>query len=68
MRKGGSVSATTYSRIAGAIFTLAALVHLYRLILPFPIQIGSQSVPNSASWAFVIIAGVLGFLGFRTRA
>jgi len=62
------MSALTYSRLAGALFILIALVHAYRLVAPFPVQIGSLSVPHGASWAGLIVAGALGLLGLRARS
>ena len=62
------MSAVTFSRVAGTFFVLVALVHLYRLISDFPIQLGSLAVPHGASWVGVIAAGTLGFLGIRARA
>jgi len=61
------VRALTYCRIAGALFVLIALVHAYRLVAPFPVQIGSLSVPQSASWVGAVVAGLLGVLGLRAR-
>jgi len=61
------MNAVTFSRLAGMLFALATLVHAYRLIVFFPIQIGSFSVPQAASWAGLLIAGVLSFLGLRAR-
>ena len=62
------MSALTYSRTAGVLFILIALVHAYRLVFPFPVQVGSLSVPHGASWAGLIVAGVLGILGLRARS
>ena len=62
------MSAVPYSRMVGAFFVLIALVHVYRLIVFFPIQIGSFAPPQAASWAGLIIAGTLGVLGLRARA
>ena len=61
------MSAGTYSRIAGATFILIAIVHAYRLLAPFPVQIGPISVPQGASWAGLVVAGALGILGLRAR-
>ena len=61
------MSAVAFSRLAGAFFTLVALVHAWRLVSFFPIQIGSLSVPAAASWVGLAIAGALGFLGLRAR-
>ena len=62
------MNAVTYSRIAGAFFTLVALLHVYRLFSYFPLLVGSFSVPQAASWAGLVVAGALGFLGLRARA
>jgi len=62
------MNAVPYSRIAGAFFTLVALVHAYRLFAPFPVQVGTFSLPQTASWAGLLVAGVLGVLGLRARA
>ena len=61
------MNAVTFSRLAGAVFTVVALVHLYRVIQPFPIELGSVSVPQAASWAGLVVTGALGYLGLRAR-
>ena len=61
------MSAVTFSRLAGTIFAVVALAHLYRLLSHAPIQLGSFSVPYGVSWVAVIGAGALGFLGIRAR-
>lgn len=61
------MTAATYSRIAGAIFTLIALIHAYRLVAFFPVEIGSVSVPYAGSWVGLVIAGALGLLGLRAK-
>jgi hypothetical protein len=62
------MSAVGFSRLAGIVFALVALVHVYRLVAPFPIQIGSWSVPQAASWVGLAIAGALAILGLRARS
>ena len=62
------MSAVTFSRLAGTVFVLVALAHVYRLVSHAPIQLGSFSVPYSVSWVAVIAAGTLGLLGIRARA
>ena len=58
----------TFGRVAGSLFLLIALLHVYRLISPFPIQIGSFAVPQAASWGGILVAGGLAFWGLRSRA
>jgi len=57
----------TYCRVAATIFALAAIGHVYRLIEPFSIQIGSHSVSQGASWAIFLMAAALSVLGFRAK-
>jgi hypothetical protein len=61
------MNSVVFSRLAGALFGLFALVHAYRLAAPFAVQIGSLVVPQAASWAFLAVAGILAFLGLRAR-
>ena len=56
-----------FCRLAAFVFAFAALVHAYRLIEPFSIQIGAFTVPESASWLGLLVAATLSVLGFRTR-
>jgi len=61
------MKASAFARLAGTLFVLVALLHVYRLFSDFPIQIGSFAVPHQASWAAALIAGGLGILGLRAR-
>lgn len=45
--------------VSGIVFLLIALVHLYRVISPFPIMIGSTPIPEAASYVGLIIFGLL---------
>jgi len=45
--------------VSGLVFLLLALVHLYRVINPFPIIIGTNVVPEAASYIGLIIFGLL---------
>jgi hypothetical protein len=55
----------TFSTVAGIVFTLVALFHLIRIFEDWPLIIGDWSVPKSASWVALIVAGGLALLGFR---
>jgi hypothetical protein len=46
-----------FTWIASAIFALMALVHIYRLIKPFEVTIGSCHLPQ---WARIVGAASLG--------
>lgn len=51
--------------IAALIFTLMALVHVYRLVTHFQIVIGSHVIPEAASYAAIVVTGALALGLFR---
>ncbi len=51
--------------LAALIFTLMALVHVYRLVTHFQIIIGSHTLPESASYLAILVTGLLAFGLFR---
>jgi hypothetical protein len=55
---------STYMKVAGTIFLVVAVLHLYRAVSSLPIVIGDFSVPVVASWIGVVIAGFLAYRGF----
>jgi hypothetical protein len=55
----------TYSLIAGIIFSLVALLHALRLLRGWHVVIGDLSLPVWVSWLGLVIAGYLGYQGFR---
>ena len=59
------MDAKTFSLMAGVIFAVVALFHLVRIFEEWPVIIGDWSVPKSASWVALIVAGGLALLGFR---
>jgi len=59
------MDAKTFSLVAGVIFAVVALLHLLRIFKEWPIIIGDWSVPKSASWIALIVAGGLALLGLR---
>lgn len=61
----GDPHAKPYLYVSAAIFALVALMHLARLFMGWPVQLGEQSVPMAASWAGLIIAGALSLWGLR---
>ena len=52
--------------VAGTIFGLVALVHLYRLYSHFSIIIGTTEVPSWVSVVGVIVAGGLSYWMFSS--
>ena len=54
----------TYFLVTGVIFGLVSLLHLIRLVLWLPFQIGPWNVSFRISAIAFILSGVLSFLGF----
>jgi len=54
-----------FTLIAAIIFAVMALLHVYRLITNFQVILGSHEIPLSASYAAILIAGVLAWGLFR---
>lgn len=50
--------------VAGIIFGIVALVHLYRIFYFFPVVIGAWAVPAGFSIVFFIVFGLLSFWMF----
>lgn len=54
-----------FTLIAGAIFALMSLIHLYRLAAPFEVTIGPCHVPQWLSAVAAAVAGLLSAMLFR---
>jgi hypothetical protein len=46
-----------FTWIAAAIFAIAAIIHIIRLIKPFQVVFGSHSVPMWCSYVAIVVAG-----------
>ncbi len=55
----------TYLQISGTIFGLVALLHIVRLLLHWPAQVGDWTVPFWVSWIAVLAPGALSAWAFR---
>ena len=55
-----------YCITSGTIFTLVALVHVWRLVLDFPLQVGAWSVPRSLSGLGALVAAALAVWAFKS--
>ena len=53
-----------YVAISALIFALVALVHLVRLAKRWSVQIGSLTIPITASWIGFLISAFLAIWGF----
>ena len=58
------MTATSYSRLAGAIFGVVALLQLTRAVAGWPVTVGDTMMPLWPSWVAFVVAGGLAWLGF----
>ena len=56
----------TYSSVSAVVFTLVALLHLWRFALGLPLEIGAWSVPPVLSLIAGLASGGLAIWGFRS--
>jgi hypothetical protein len=54
-----------YLWISSVVFGLMALLHILRLALNWPAQVGEWSVPSWVSWIAVLAAGALSIWALR---
>jgi hypothetical protein len=50
-----------YCIIAGIIFIVIALIHLFRIVYDWKVVIGPWRAPEWISWAALVVAGYLGY-------
>jgi hypothetical protein len=62
------MTASSYARLAGAIFAVIALLQLARALAGWPVTVGGVTMPIWPSWIAVVVAGALAWLGFTARA
>ncbi len=55
--------ASAYAMVSALIFAVVAVVHLFRLLKRWPVQIGSYLVPMSASWLGLAVSALLAVWG-----
>ena len=56
-----------YTTVSAIVFTLVALVQVWRAATGFPVEINHYLLPAAASWGIAALAGVLAVWGWRTR-
>ena len=59
------MSGKTFTRVAGVIFSLVALLHGARLVLGWEAVIGGWSVPMWVSWVALGLSGWLAYAAIR---
>jgi hypothetical protein len=55
----------TYLTVAGIVFSLVALAHLWRLFSNAPLELGGWEIPLWLSWFGVLIAAYLAYTSFH---
>ncbi len=55
----------TFSKVAGVIFLLIAVLHALRLVYGWGAVIGGWAVPMWLSWVALVVAGYLTYHGLR---
>ena len=61
------MNAQTYSRLAGAIFAIIAILHLVRALKGTEATLGGVTIPVEASWFALLVLGTLAWLGLTAR-
>ncbi len=59
------MSEKTFVRVASIIFALVALVHLVRILMGWPVIIGTWALPMWVSWIGAVVTAALALIGFR---
>lgn len=54
-----------YGAVAGVLFLVVALAHMYRVAAGIPVQVDGVMIPMWVSWIGTIVPAVLAFWGFR---
>lgn len=52
----------TFTYIAALIFAVMGVAHLYRIVSPFPVNIGSVDIPMWVSYVAVVVTFGLGWM------
>jgi hypothetical protein len=58
------MSVSNYSLLCALIFTLVAVLQLFRAIRGWPVTVGTTSIPLWVSWVAFVVAAILAWLGF----
>jgi hypothetical protein len=56
----------TYSKVAGTVFLVIALMHLLRIINGWEASISGWAAPLWLSWLGLVAGSVLAYFGFRS--
>ncbi|MBP3985923.1 hypothetical protein J5837_16070 [Pseudoxanthomonas helianthi] len=56
-----------YCRVSALIFSVVALLQVYRASLGLPLAVGQFEIPVAASWFAAVVAGAMAIWGWRQR-
>jgi len=57
------MKATSYARLAAALFAIISVLQLVRALAGWPITVGATMIPVWASWIAFVVAGTLAWIG-----
>ncbi|MFL6754732.1 MAG: hypothetical protein ACJ8FI_07625 [Sphingomicrobium sp.] len=57
--------AKPFTLVAALIFTVVAVIHVYRLFTGFPVILGSHDIPMWVSYLGVLVPGLLALMLYR---
>lgn len=61
------MSQKSFNQLAGTIFLIVAVVHFFRVINGWEVNIHTFAVPMWLSWVGVILIGYLAYQGLRKK-
>lgn len=54
-----------FSLAAGILFTVVAMIHLWRISSGWDVSVSGTAVPMSVSWAALIVTTIFAYYGLR---
>jgi len=58
----------SYAAVSALIFTIVAIMHVFRVINRRTVAIGPYNVPVNVSWAALVVSALLAIWGFAQLA
>ena len=58
---------TRYARLAGAVFTVIAVLQVARAAMGWSVSFERTAIPVWASWVAAVVAGALAWLGLSAK-
>jgi len=64
MKRGENKMSNAYAVVSALIFTVVAIMHVFRVINRWNVAIGPYNVPMNVSWAALVVSALLSIWGF----